>query len=123
MGVACPRAPNSIACDRIGIAVWVSVTPAHPIHLVATIGARSIELHNRTDAAYCASKRHCQAFYTGYMTHAGLLDGALKVHPDQGRYHWYGRHPVTGTLRLRATYPDGKTAQTTRRAPLGAGWG
>lgn len=123
IGVACAGAPNSIACDRVGIAAWVSTTPDRPARLVATIGGRSVDLHDRTDAGFCASKRPCLRFYTGYLQHAGLLDGELKVHPDQGRYRWYGRRPVTGTLRLRATYPNGGTAQTTRRVPLAPGWG
>jgi hypothetical protein len=123
IGVACPGAPNNIACDRVGIEVWVSTTPALPAHLVATIGDKSVELHDRTDAAYCASKRTCSHFYTGYLQHAGLLNGVLKVQPDQGRYRWYGRHPVTGTLRLVATYRDGRTVRTTRRVALGPGWG
>lgn len=123
IGVACPGKPNSIACDRVGIAAWVSTTPDRPSRLVASIAGMSVELHDRTDGAFCASRRPCSHLYTGYLQHAGLLDGALKVHPDQGRYRWYGRHPVTGTLRLRATYHNGGTAQTTRRVPLAPGWG
>lgn len=123
IGVACPAAPNSIACDRVGIAVWMSTTPALPAHLVATIGGRSVELRDLTDAAYCASRRPCSHFYTGYLHHAGLLDGALKVQPDQGRYRWYGRHPVTATMRITAITANGARAITTRHVELAPGWG
>ena len=123
IGVACPMMANSIACDRVGIAVWMSTTPALPAHLVATIGDRSVELHDQTDAAYCASKQPCSHFYTGYLHHAGLLNGTLKVRPDQGRYRWYGRHPVTAALRITATTPNGARAVTTRRVELAPGWG
>jgi hypothetical protein len=116
IGVACPGAPNSIACDRVGIAVSL---PTPHARLRATIAGRSVQLHNRATGA--CPRIGC--FYSAYLRHAGLLDGALRVHPDQGRYHWYGRHPVTATIRLTATYPDGTHAQTIRRAPLAPGWG
>jgi hypothetical protein len=121
MGVACPAAPNSIACDRIGIAVWL---PARrlPSRLVATVGGRSTILHDETVG--CArGQARCPHFFTGYLRHAGLLDGALRVTPDHGRYLWYGRRPVTGTLALRARFPDGHVAATTRRVELSPGWG
>jgi len=116
IGVACPRAPNSIACDRVGIAVSL---PTRRAQLRATIAGRSVQLRNRATGA--CPRAGC--FYSGYMRHAGLLDGALRVHPDHGRYHWYGRHPVTATIQLTATYPDGTHAQTIRRAPVAPGWG
>ncbi|MEA2157100.1 MAG: hypothetical protein QOE11_3240 [Solirubrobacteraceae bacterium] len=119
IGVACPRAPNSIACDRVGIAVSL---PTRHADLRATIAGRSVRLRNRSTGA-CPHSGPCSGFYTAYMRHAGLLDGALRVHPDAGRYHWYGGHPVSADLRLTATYPDGTRAQTTRRVPLAPGWG
>ena len=42
MGVACPDA-NSIACDRIGIAVWLDSVPRR---LVASVGGRSVALRD-----------------------------------------------------------------------------
>jgi hypothetical protein len=119
IGVACPAAPNSIACDRVGIAVWPREAPAR---LVATIGGHSVALTDM-HIARCAPRRSCESFFNGYLQPAGLLHGALKVTPDAGRYRWYGRHPVTGTLRLDATYRDGTQATTTRRVELGPGFG
>ncbi|MDX6721008.1 MAG: hypothetical protein QOJ63_3262 [Solirubrobacteraceae bacterium] len=116
IGVACPAAPNSIACDRVGIAVSL---PTRHARLRATVAGRSVQLHNRATGA--CPRTGC--FYSGYLRHAGLVDGALRVQPDQGRYHWYGHHPVTATIRLTATYPDGTRAQTVRHAPLSPGWG
>ena len=116
IGVACPRAPNSIACDRVGIAVFL---PTARARLRATIAGRSVQLRNLSTGA--CPRTGC--FYSAYMRHAGLLDGALRVVPDTGRYHWYGRHPVTATIRLDASYPDGTREQTIRRAPLAPGWG
>jgi hypothetical protein len=116
IGVACPGAPNSIACDRVGIAVSL---PARLADVRATVAERSVRLHNLTTGA--CPRTGC--FYTAYLSHAGLLHGALRVQPDQGRYRWFGRHPVTTTIGLTATYPDGTRAQTTRRAQLAPGWG
>ena len=121
IGVACPAAPNSIACDRIGIAVWLPARRV-PTRLAATIAGRSTVLRDQTTG--CARGRaRCDQFFAGYLRHAGLLDGALRVTPDRGRYRWFGRHPVSGTLTLRATYPGGHVAATTRRVELSPGWG
>jgi hypothetical protein len=124
MGVACPRAPNSIACDRLAIGVFMTTAPRR---LVATAGGRSVVLRDQTTTCpagpSCAQPYRGPHFYTGYPQPAGLIDGALRVTPDAGRYRWYGRHPLTATLRITATYADGTTATTTRRVPLAAGWG
>ena len=50
MGVACPDA-NSIACDRIGIAVWLDSVPRR---LVASVGGRSVALRD----AHISEGRH-----------------------------------------------------------------
>jgi hypothetical protein len=117
MGVACPEA-NSIACDRIGIAVWLD---SDPQRLVARVGGRSVAL--RDAHIRCAADRSCPRLYQAMLQPAGLLDGALKVTPDEGRYRWLGQHPVEGTLTITATYRDGSRAVATRRVPLAPGWG
>ena len=109
MGVACPEA-NSIACDRIGIAVWLD---SEPQRLVARVGGRSVVL--RDTHIRCGADTSCPRFYQAMLQPAGLLDGALKVTPDEGRYRWLGRHPVVGTLTITATYRDGSRAVATRR--------
>jgi hypothetical protein len=124
MGVACPAAPNSFACDRIGIAVWMNDAPRR---LVATVYGHSVTLHDETTTCLrlqpCAHAYRGPHFWTGYLQPAGLLSGPMKVTPDAGRYRWYGHHPVTGVLRIVATYQDGTTAVATRRVPLAPGWG
>jgi hypothetical protein len=117
MGVACPE-PNSIACDRIGIAVWLDSAPRR---LVARVGGRSVVL--RDAHIRCGADASCPRLYQAMLQPAGLLDGALKVTPDEGRYRWLGRHPVVGTLTVTATYRDGSRAVATRRVPLARGWG
>jgi hypothetical protein len=117
MGVACPE-PNSIACDRIGIAVWLDSAPRR---LVARVGGRSVVL--RDAHIRCGADASCPRLYQAMLQPAGLLDGARKVTPDEGRYRWLGRHPVVGTLTVTATYRDGSRAVATRRVPLAPGWG
>ena len=90
MGVACPEA-NSIACDRIGIAVWLDSAPQR---LVASVGGRSVAL--RDAHIRCGADSSCPRLYQAMLQPAGLLDGALKVTPDEGRYRWLGRHPGRG---------------------------
>jgi hypothetical protein len=117
MGVACPE-PNSIACDRIGIAVWLD---SEPQRLVARVGGRSVAL--RDAHIRCGAGASCPRLYQAMLRPAGLLDGALKVTPDEGRHRWLGRHPVAGTLTIIATYRGGSRAVATRRVPLAPGWG
>ena len=117
MGVACPDA-NSIACDRIGIAVWLDSVPRR---LVASVGGRSVAL--RDAHIRCSADPSCPRLFLGELQPAGLLDGPLKVTPDEGRHRWFGRHPVEGTLTITATYGDGSRAVATRRVPLAPGWG
>ncbi len=115
-GRGVPRA-NSIACDRIGIAVWLDSVPRR---LVASVGVRSVALR---DAHIRCSADPSWRLFLGELQPAGLLDGPLKVTPDEGRHRWFGRHPVEGTLTITATYGDGSRAVATRRVPLAPGWG
>jgi hypothetical protein len=72
---------------------------------------------------YGATKHQRLEYYEGYLVPAGLIDGPLRVRPDRGRYHWTGRHPVSTKVRLVARYRSGKSARTTLRVGLAAGWG
>jgi hypothetical protein len=112
VGVACPRA-NSIACDRVGLAVWLK-RPADRV--TATIDGRPLRLHaGRPDGR--------EAWYQGFLQPAGLLDGALKVTPDRGRLHWQGRHPKDARLRIVIRRASGATDRASLTVPLRAGWG
>jgi hypothetical protein len=113
VGVSCPRA-NSIACDRVGLALWLGVAARR---VTATIDGRELRLlHSKWGP-------RGQAPWIGYLQPAGLLDGELKVTPDRGRDHWEGRHPKTARVVVRLTRPDGTRAVTRVQVPLRAGWG
>jgi hypothetical protein len=107
MGVACPGAPNSIACDRVAIAV--QLRHVGPSVIRATVGGRTAVLRPQDGAP----------FYLGYLQPAGLIDGALKVVPDHGPMHWWGDHPKFATMTIRAK----GYAPVRRRVELSPGWG
>ena len=65
----------------------------------------------------------CGTYFEGFLQPAGLLNGALKVKPDRGRYYWIGKHETVVLVRVVATYRSGKTATVTKRVPVSAGWG
>jgi hypothetical protein len=121
-GVRCPQ-PNSIACDRIGLAVWL-VRPA--VRLTATVAGKQIPMavpsrvRNGPGGYYCA--RSC--YFEGALHPAGLLaPGPLHIRPDAGRYDWQGSHPRPLRVVLVAVYRDGSSAAATVRVWLHAGWG
>ena len=118
MGVRC-LTPNSVACDRVGLAVWLA-DPAK--RLVAEIEGRRVELV--TPGEFVPGKG---TGWEGYLQPAGLSEpGApLEVVPEAGQPadYWSGVKPVEARIRLTATYQDGTTATKTVRATLHAGWG
>jgi hypothetical protein len=107
MGVACPAAPNSIACDRIAIAV--QLWRLGPRVIRATVGGRTAVLRPQDGVP----------FYLGYLQPAGLIDGPLKVIPDHGRFGWFGDHPKFAVMTIRAK----GYAPVRRRVELSTGWG
>ena len=110
VGVACPQA-NSIACDRVGLAVWLR-RPAAGV--TATIDGRSLRLRR---------PERRDGWYEGYLQPAGLLHGALRVTPDRGRYYWQGSHPKDAQVRVTIRRDDGSVERATRVVALRAGWG
>jgi hypothetical protein len=130
IGVSC-RTPNSIACDRVGLVIWLRRPVAR---LTATINGRTVAMglpcgaarYHETCSSYCrhvVRDQPCGTHFEGFLRPAGLLDGSLKVKPDRGRYHWIGTHETIGTVRILATYRDGETATITKRVRVSAGWG
>jgi hypothetical protein len=113
VGVAC-AVPNSIACDRVGIGVWLT-KPASGVS--AEIDGRPLRLHPGGFGG------RGPTYWEGYLHPAGLLSGALRVVPDRGRYGWQGRHPKDAQLRIVVRRPDGSTRATQLTVTLGPGWG
>ena len=113
MGVACPTA-NSIACDRIGLAVWLR-QPA--LTVTATIADRHLRLRPSGPEGDGAT------YWEGYLQPAGLLDGPLKVTPDRGRYFWRSKHARYAALALTIEGHHGVVRHLLLRQWLAAGWG
>lgn len=113
LGVACPH-PNSLACDRVGLAVWLAAPAAR---VRATVQGQPLALRATRH------RRDALTFWEGFLQPAGLLDGPLKVTPDQGRYGWVGRHPRDATVTLDVLGLDGRRTTTRLRVPLRPGWG
>lgn len=119
MGVDCPGTANSIACDRVGLALWLR-RPA--IAVTATIAGRSLTLHGaRMNDPTSAAPGPRKAF-TGYLHPAGIID-RLHVRPVDGE-HWYGDGPAPSpTVTLRISYPGDRVVTTRLHIDLNPGWG
>jgi len=118
MGVACP-VPNSIACDRVGLAVWLR-RPA--VAVTATIAGMTIHLHTGPGNPAYRTNRPVRAGFGGYLHPAGL---ASKFHltTTPGEPLWFGERAPTPLVRFRIDYGDGDVVSTRKRVMIMAGWG
>ena len=115
LGVACP-VPNSIACDRVGLAVWLR-TPARRVS--ATIGRQRFALDDERWRHDTRGDAHI-----GYLQPAGLSgDGPLAVRADEPPHRLVRGGVVRPLIRLRITLAAGRTVVTRTRADLHPGWG
>ena len=118
LGLACPQ-PNSIACDRVGLAVWLR-RPARSV--TATVGKRSWALDDRQ---WSGPRRHgLRWMFAGFVQPAGMrAPGALSVRPEDGADLYTGRNGIAPRVRLVITLADGTRLATSFRAELAPGWG
>jgi hypothetical protein len=109
LGVRC-RTANSIACDTVGLAVWLR---GRATGLRATIGSRTFALHRG------------HGFWEASLHPAGLLDPASPLHvtPEEPPDRWFGRHPTSAVVRIQGRLPNGQVAARRLRLPLHPGWG
>jgi hypothetical protein len=113
LGLACPR-PNSLACDRVGLGVWLD-RPA--VGVTATIAGRPLSLH----AGGFGGRG--PKYWEGYLQPAGLLAGPLKVTPDGGRDFWAGGHPKYARLVITVYRTRQRPVRTAQVVELRPGWG
>jgi hypothetical protein len=117
MGVSCPT-PNSFACDRVGLAVWLH-EPA--VSVDAAIAGRELELD---DPEWSEPAEHGQRrMFAGFLQPAGLIDGPLEVTADAGPDRWIGRDPASAIVDLQIARADGTTVVATVEVGLAPGWG
>jgi hypothetical protein len=108
---------NSFACDRVGLAVWLR-EPATSVE--ATIAGREFALDDPEWSG--PTDEGERRLFAGFLQPAGLIDGPLKITPDDGPDRWIGRNPVSTTVDLRIV--DGDTTTTTAvEVQLWPGWG
>ena len=114
MGVSC-KVPNSIACDRVGLAVWL---PRRAKAVTAWFnGRRRLELQT---GRYVGGHG---TVWEGFLRPAGLSRGEwgrLDLRPG-GR--WIGEGPAGAIVRLTARYADGTSVSRRMLVPLMPGWG
>jgi hypothetical protein len=116
MGVLCP-VPNSIACDRVGLAIWLK-RPAHSVR--ASIDGRSFAMNRFGDQLI--SNRQPRTEFDGYLRPAGIVS-SMHVRPEPGTSTWLGDGTPFPTVWLLIDYGSGRFVATHLRVPLGAGWG
>jgi hypothetical protein len=114
MGVSCDGRPSWIGCDRVGLYVYLTHDVAR---LTASIEGTGVPMQRARGGV---DARHN---WEGFLKPAGLIDGPLRIRPDRGRYHWYGRRPVYGRVRLTAFDDEGRSVTTRLRLRLAAGYG
>jgi hypothetical protein len=130
VGVSC-ETPNSVECDRVGVAV--RLRPDEPAQrLEAWLNGRRVAMSGRRVTMSTHRQGEGQGrriwpakrtwVFEGFLDDAGLDGGPLEVRlrPD-GR--WLGVPPVRGKLRVVAHYGDGRTASRTVTFHLSPGWG
>jgi len=116
MGVSC-RVPNSFACNRVGLAVWLR-EPA--VRVRAAIAGRAFSLD---DPQWSGRAQHERRTFAGFLQPAGLIDGPLQVTPDAGPDRWIGREPVSAPVKLWIVRDHGPPITTTVHVRLMPGWG
>ena len=104
LGIAC-RTPNSTACGRVGVAVWMR---RHVGQLVASIDRQTIALRDSTSGP---------ARVRTYVGYVHLTTSDLRLLP-----HWTGNPARSLILRLRARF-NGRSIERTLRLQLHPGWG
>ena len=114
LGVAC-RKPNSVACDRVGLAVQLASAARR---VVATVAGRTLELKPLDDG-----RRPAPTSFEGFLHPAGLRDGPLRVRLRPGTELWLGDPPVDARVRLSITYPNGASVRWAGVVALQAGYG
>lgn len=116
MGVSCHVA-NSIACDRVGLAVWL----ARPATVTATIAGAPLRL-NDPSWSYVARRGEKPLYmYAGFLQPAGLTT-RLHVVPI-ATATWLGARAPTPLVRFRIDYGAGVVVITQQHLWLHAGWG
>lgn len=117
MGVSCPSS-NSIACDRVGLAVWLR----RPAIVTATIAGAPLKL-NTPHWSYVTHDNSGPLYvYAGFLQPAGLTT-RLHVTPESKTQTWLGTNAPSPSVWFRIDYGHGDIVITHENVFLEAGWG
>jgi hypothetical protein len=116
MGVAC-RVANSIACDRVGLAVWLR-RPA--LSVSATIDGRALRLDNAAWSG--ATHRGRRSMFAGFLRPVGLVN-MLHLTTSAGPVRWLGNDAPSPQVTLRIDDGNSRVSVTRVDVYLSAGWG
>jgi hypothetical protein len=111
LGVACHVA-NSIACDRVGVAVGFRPPAAL---VMAEIDGRLVTLNPPRDFP--------DDLWQGYLYQAGLRHGPLAIGIAPGATRWSGTPEVQPYVTVTVFFEDGTVASRTSRGLLHPGFG
>lgn len=116
MGVSCHIA-NSIACDRVGLSVWLP----RPAAVTATIDGASLRLNDPYWSYATRRGRKPLYVYAGFLEPAGLTT-RFHVVPTAGTT-WLGANGPDPLVRFRIDYGHGDVVTAQEHVWLNAGWG
>jgi hypothetical protein len=108
---------NSIACDRVGLSVWL----ARPATVTATIAGSPLRLDNPNWSYVSHQGDRPLYVYAGFLQPAGITS-RLHVAPT-GRSTWFGADAPAPLVHFRIDYGHGEIVMTQEHVLLEAGWG
>ncbi|MFZ1994964.1 MAG: hypothetical protein WAU75_12700 [Solirubrobacteraceae bacterium] len=111
LGVSCP-VPKSIACDRVGIGVHLRRAATL---VTVQVAGRLVTLSPPLDPP--------DDLWLGYLFHAGLRRGPLKVGLPGAGHLGTGSPGVYPRVRVTAFFPDGRAATRSEIVQLHPGFG
>ena len=119
MGVAC-HVPNSVVCDRVGLAVWLR----RPATVTAKLAGAPLVL-NAPHWSYVTRDRHAHTLYVyaGFLEPAGLTTRLRLVPNSKWTNSWLGANAPSPLVQFRIKYRDGAVILTQEHVYLSAGWG
>ncbi len=117
LGVSCPPVGNSIACDRVGLAINLR-RPATAV--TASVAGWLLPLTDRGDVP--AVRGLPRTEFDGFLQPAGIVHH-LHVIPDGGPNFWYGSKQPQVDIRLLINYGHADLVTTETTVVLSTGWG
>jgi hypothetical protein len=118
MGVAC-HIPNSITCDRVGLAVWLR----RPARVTATIAGAPLKLDAPHWSYSVRDGNQMLYVYAGFLQPARLTTRLHTVPESKSTNSWFGANAPSPLVRFRIDYGHGDIAITQQHVWLSAGWG